>query len=445
MVGLCVVGAALLNAFWFLPQILLRTNPVVELGAAYTSVGSVRFFSFADFSHALSLLQPNWPENVFGKSGFLQPEFLVIPLVAFGSLLFINSSKFKTSVIYFSLLALIGTFFSKGAHEPFGGIYLWLFKYVPGFVMFRDPTKWYLLTVVSYSMLIPFTLGEIRKRLVFPRVSKTLTYSGPCVVFILFWIVLHRKAFSGMLPGTFVNRLLPAVYESYKTFISNQPGYFRTLWVPRQSRFTFAQPYKPAMEAEPLFEATNAAILFDQLQHNDTQERLAELGVRYVVVPFDALGELFTSDRTYDDSKKLSYEKVLDSIPWLWKIRDGELAIYETPSYRDLFWTDKGSVSYKAVRYDTYEISFPDKGERRVFFSQNYHPGWFAKGPAGNSYTVHKTKFGLMEFDVPDGVSQVTLSFGPQRYVWWGGVMTIVTLLICIVVLVLPQKLYYNR
>ena len=37
--------------------------------------------------HALSLLHPNWPENLFGKVYFLQPEFLILPILAFSAFL----------------------------------------------------------------------------------------------------------------------------------------------------------------------------------------------------------------------------------------------------------------------------------------------------------------------------------------------------------------------
>ena len=85
--------AVLLNLYWVLPLLMLKENTLDALGSAYTTVGALRFFSFADFSHSLSLLHPNWPENLFGKTYFLQPEFLLLPMLAFSSLLFVKSLK----------------------------------------------------------------------------------------------------------------------------------------------------------------------------------------------------------------------------------------------------------------------------------------------------------------------------------------------------------------
>ncbi|HLD24869.1 MAG TPA: hypothetical protein VJB96_03025, partial [Patescibacteria group bacterium] len=391
-VGISVGVALLLNAFWLLPQVLLKTNPVAELGAAYTSAESVKFFSFADFSHALSLLHPNWPENIFGKTYFLQPEFLVIALFAFAAFLWKSDVKIRL----FGILALVGVFFAKGAHEPFGFIYLWLFEHVPGFVMFRDPTKWLLLVILSYSILIPFTLEKAKK-------YGTIV----SVAFVLFWIALHRQAFLGQLPGTFVQRTVPPVYESYKTFIAYQPGFFRTLWVPRQSRFTFATATLPALEAEPLFGATDSATLALALSNPKTQSQLEEYGVAYVIVPFDALGELFVMDRQYDERKRLSYKNVLDAVPWLTKIRDDELAMYKTRRHNDLFWSDGGEVQYESKNGSEYVVRPPGQSQL-LYFSQRFHPRWRMLTDKGE--IILPREYGnLMVFRVPEDTPVVTI------------------------------------
>ncbi|MEK9184848.1 MAG: hypothetical protein AAB866_01630, partial [Patescibacteria group bacterium] len=50
---------------------------------------------------------------------------------------------------------------AKQPFPPFGQINVWLFQHFPGMIMFRDPTKWYVLTAVSYAILIPFSLLKI--------------------------------------------------------------------------------------------------------------------------------------------------------------------------------------------------------------------------------------------------------------------------------------------
>ena len=151
-----------LHAFWLLPTLVTHGSAISEFGAIYTSSNSIAFFSFAKFEDAFGLLHPNWPENIFGLTHFMRPEFLLLPFLAFSSLLFVaKENKKNTYVLFFALLALLGAFLAKGVNDPFGGVYLWFFDHVPGFIMFRDPTKWYLLIVLSYSVLIPYTVGKV--------------------------------------------------------------------------------------------------------------------------------------------------------------------------------------------------------------------------------------------------------------------------------------------
>ncbi len=169
-----------LHAFWILPLLFSRGSAMSQFGEVYTGVGAVKFFSFAFFENALGLLHPNWPENIFGKVNFMRPEFLVYPLLAFGSLLFLKpydslrllrEKKERIYILCFVLVGLMGVFLAKGANDPFGGLYLWMFDHVPGFIMFRDPTKWYMLVAVSYIVLIPYSLNRIYE-IIKVRVSK---------------------------------------------------------------------------------------------------------------------------------------------------------------------------------------------------------------------------------------------------------------------------------
>jgi len=158
---LLVVG---FHSFWLLPTFLIK-GAILPRG--HGNVGWVGFFSFADFSDTLGLLHPNWPENIFGKTYLMRPEFLIFPILAFGSLLFLNKKKSKNSqlenlkICNFALLALLGAFLAKGTNPPFGQVYAWLFEKIPGMRLFRDPTKFYIMVSLAYSNLIAYSLGKI--------------------------------------------------------------------------------------------------------------------------------------------------------------------------------------------------------------------------------------------------------------------------------------------
>lgn len=426
----------LLNFYWVLPLLILKENTFDSLGSAYTTVGALRFFSFADFSHALSLLHPNWPENLFGKTYFLQPEFLFLPILAFTSLLFINMHKNnqeKKLVYGFITLGLVGAFLSKGANEPFGFLYVWLFEHVPGFVMFRDPTKFYVLTMTSFAVLIPFALFSISDRM--KKYQKNFLWIIPSL-FILYWIVLIRAAVMGSLGGTFTRREVPFQYVVLKELLQKEQGFFRTLWVPRQSRFTFSSQNQLSIEAGPLLGATDAASLGSAMQNPTVRDQLDALSIRYIIVAFDPYGEIFSDDRKYSQTKRDAIENVLDTVPWLTKIQSSDIAVYKTPHSKDHFWIENGTIlNWRKISDDYYLADVLATGSAKLIFSENYHQGWRAN--IKNLFiNASKEQFGIMSFVLPEmAEGRVTIEFTPRRYYLWGRWISFGTLLVVLLYL----------
>lgn len=418
IVILAIIGvvALFLNAFWLLPLIVLRANPLQSLGGIYTSVDALHFFSFADFSHAFSLLQSNWPENLFGKTYFLRPEFLIIPLVAFSSLLFK-----KAKALFFSLMGIIGVFLAKGTHEPLGSLYAWFFVHLPGFIMFRDSSKFYVLGALSFCTLIPYALDKYR------FVGKKFIH----LLFLAIWIFTIRQAVSGQLTGTFTKREVPSEYIQLKNLLVAQPEYYRELWIPRFQRFGFASNDRMGIEAEPLFQATNAAELVASLRRSDAKQILERRSIRYIILPTDPLGDIFLSDRKYDDTLRNSYASILKEVPWLTKKQNiGGIEIYETPSHRDHFWLEpEAKISYSRIDQSSYKVALHTDVPSTLFFSETYHPGWELRD---KSLTIHaqKTNDSLNSFTMPiPGDHEFLVVFAPQMYVDYGLIISGTTLI----------------
>lgn len=427
-----LVIVLLLNAYWILPLYVLRFNPLSELGSAYTTVEALRFFSFADFSHSISLLHPNWPENVFGKTYFLQPEYLLLPFIAFSSLLIREKSKRKSDpVLYFSLLGLVGLFLSKGVNPPFGVLYAWMFEHIPGFVMFRDPTKFYVLITLSYSMLIPKTLdgiGDVMNR----RIKISWIAAVISMTFLLFWIVLIRQTITGEIRGTFSYREVHSVYRAWEDRLTRDNSYWRTLWVPRQSRFTYTSEVHPSIESEPLLSATDSSSIILAFNQPDVQEKLQALSIRYVAIAFDPYGELFVDDRKYSPQKRRGIEEALDSISWLRKVQSGHLTIYETSAYKEHFYLQdtRGVVEVTQFSPDVYHVTISAETNGTLVFSESYSPYWRMNMNQSTMRAV-RGPYGTMQFSIPKGVSRVEIEFAPRhtyataRWVTIGGIVMV--------------------
>lgn len=451
--------AVLLNAFWLFPTAATASSIVSELDAIYTSSSAVTFFSFADFSHALSLLHPNWPENVFGKTYFLQPEFLIIPLIAFASLLFIGkktinnkqntfSASCLLSIRYFTLLALLGAFLAKGANEPFGGAYLWLFDHVPGFVMFRDPTKWYVFIVISYTILVPVTMEmfiDFIKEKFADRKAMSLLGSSMRLMIVLLWLVFIRQALFGNLGGTLQIHEIPKEYIQLANVIARQPSFFRTMWVPKQPRFSPVSDLHPSFASENIIRASTAAIFTDAFDNSDTQRYLEELAVKYVVIPYDALGELFLDNRQYDRTQRLEWERLVDAIGWLKKVSSGSITVYETIKHNDHFWLTAGNISgYRMLSPDRYEITLATKNPAILYFSEGYHPGWRVSLENQIIFSS-RTVSHLNSFIIPAGfIGNIQVFFYPEVYAKWGRIVSIVTF-VGVAVFVILQSAHRRR
>lgn len=290
-----LVTALVFNLFWIVPMIRFGFE---EYGEIYRGGGSVEFFSFANFENAISLQHPNWPENIFGKVGFQRPEFMLLPILAFSSLLF---SK-KPKILFFVLLGLVGSFLAKGANEPFGGLYLWLFKHVPGFIMFRDPTKWYMLVALSFSVLIPYALNHF-------KIKWTLW------LFLVYWVLLLRPVWFGQLGGTFRPSSLPKEYIELKNFINDQDDYFQTLWIPKIQRFGFVSRNHPTIESSSSADLSKSLLV---------KER-----VKYIIVPYDNRKELFIEDHKYSPALRVELITELNKISWLEHKRMGNIDIFK--------------------------------------------------------------------------------------------------------------------
>lgn len=297
--------AIVINLYWIIP--LLSGN----LPREYQGLGSkegFEFLSFADFSNAISLLHPNWPENIFGKTYFLQPEFLLLPILAYsGLLLFISNIRnriSKRTILFFTILGLVGAFLAKGANEPFGFLNQWMFEYVPGMSMFRDPSKFYILIVLSYSVLIPFSISNFKLKI----------HNVFLIFTILYLVFLIRPAIFGQLTGTFKTYQIPQEYIALKEFLKRDQSFSPVLWIPQRQRFGFYSKNHPAFESS---DGNLTAILQQQK-------------FKYVIVPFDSQKELFIKNRKYDERLYKKTIEELEETPWISRKRTfGDIVVFE--------------------------------------------------------------------------------------------------------------------
>jgi hypothetical protein len=318
-----------MHAFWFIPMALVHSD-VKVFTEEFVSVGMVRFLSVADLPHALSFLHPNWPENLFGKVYFLQPEFLLIPFLAFVSLLYLRKmpEEKKQYLMFFVLLVLLGAFFAKGTNGPFGSIYEWCFLHIPGFIMFRDSTKFYLFIALGYSVLIPFSCQQLAQHIHNKGVKIFLLG-----LFLCFWLFTIRPLFLGELSGNFRPQIMPEDYVKLKDALIHDPEPSRTLWLPTIEKFIYASDIHPVVSGNTLFKNASFSGVISVIQGSEFTSALELSGVKRVVVPIDMDQRIFLTDYAFDSSLR---EQLIVAMTRSGLQRDKsfkELAVFVNPNF----------------------------------------------------------------------------------------------------------------
>jgi hypothetical protein len=445
--SLLIILVALLHSFWILPSVFISIRGGNVASIVDTSIASLEFFSFAKFENSLSLLHPNWPENIFGKVAFMKPEFLIIPILAFGSLLFIRNSKFKIknntaieqykngTILFFALVGLAGAFLAKGIQEPFGFIFNFLYSNIPGFNLFRDPVKFYIFIALAYSMLIPYTLRSFGK-------FKNFAF----MLFILFWVYLNLPFILEPNVGVFKQRTIPQDYIELKEFLVSKPEFFRTLWIPSVQRFAFVSDNRPAIGREEILKGDYEEQI-KQLKKQGTGELLRNLSVKYVIVPYDSEGEIFLSDRKYDEDKYKDAVEKIREITWLKERPDfGKIAVFEVDNPRGRFFSPSASVrvSYQMIKPTEYKVRVENAKEGDILvFAEGFDAEWKAReNNVDNEISSTKYYNLINSFRLPKaGSYNLEVYYEPQKWVERGLIVSAVTLLGMIFILYrLKQK-----
>jgi hypothetical protein len=440
-----LVLAVLFHMFWILPLLLHQGGGIsIELGTLKT----FSFFSFADFPHTFSLLHPNWPENIFGKTYFLREEYLILPIIAFSSLLFVakkNNSE-NRAILFFSLLSIIGAFLAKGDNPPFEQINRFLFTDFPGMQMFRDSTKWYTLTALAYSMLVPFALFYIQKwlssKVTIRLRNLILVFTYVCIVgYSIFLLIPLFTASHSILKI----RNVPVEYRQLKDFLYNQHTFFRTLWVPQVQRYGFLSYEHPALSAPEFFETDKRPEVLKKLTDPNTPKALREASVKYIILPLDSEKEIFVSGPNYSEKQYKDLYHSIQKLTWLREISSVKgIHIFEINDYQEHFWIKNTGkkVTYKRTSPTDFKVNVSNvkKGDLLVF-SEGFDNGWKAR--VDNNQVTSKTfSKRLNSFVLPqDGNYTLDVYFEPQKWVKIGMVISTASLIfICAVLVGIKMK-----
>lgn len=282
----------LLHNYWIVPSYTIKYFDV------QTMFAEGPWISWMNMSHSTFFYHPFWTE---GKPTYFiinQPKLymLFLPLLAFISI-FLTRKENKKFVMFLYIIALTGIFLVKQETDPFGSIYTWLFDNFPGFNMFREASKFYILIAFSYSLMLGFSIKEIGDRLKYRQKQKIVRNIFLISTFLLI-IYMAKPAFTKEIGGTYITADIPEEYVQLNNFIeNNRSGFFRTYWYPTYQYFGYRSYDHPAISHIDLFlegKLKNVFYLRNFVELPDLLNNFIDAtSVRYIIVPHDSENEIY--------------------------------------------------------------------------------------------------------------------------------------------------------
>jgi hypothetical protein len=212
-----------LNAYWIVPQIRLVADSYTGAVSARGGVEGLISWEREVSKHASILnivrLQgfPDWygnPEHPYANMYIENPllgylSFVPLGIIVIGGGLFglRGTSTHLRLLVFLLLLGLVGLFFTAGSHPPFGAVYVYLMRHVPGFAIFRS--SFYKFAPTVYLPIIIFSsyyLSEFLHRI---KVKRYI-YTALLFVIPLGMVSYHFPYFTGnffFLKGGFSTRV----------------------------------------------------------------------------------------------------------------------------------------------------------------------------------------------------------------------------------------------
>ena len=475
-----------LNLFWLMPIILggliRNISTITDRGLFGTEL--------LDLSHAITLFNWLWtggyPNKTFVSQSIIW-YFWIIPFIVF--FVFVNSKKFfseidKEFILFFSIISLVGIFLTKETGYPFPHFYDFLYAHFPGFNLFREASKFYLIISIGYLGLISYSLLSLKK-----------LYKQRKIYFIATFIVLTlsfiniKPLVTGEIGGLFVPRQMPKDYLILKNRILKDNQYFRTLWIPRASKWGFIDNSNPRISMADILYFPWEKITRNNFSANKYTEgkmmikilngkygkNLIDLSsVKYIIVPNR---DIANDDDfiVYYGEPRSYYVNELNKMKFLQKIDIGtkEVTVYVNNNYRPHIYLTKNIDTIKKNQdLQIVEFRFKNPTEYKVQiknlkdpvylnFSESYNNGW--KLRVGD-FTWHSS-FRKENYYIPDeyhfqndaGLNSfyinpslickdflcrknsdgsydinITLFFSPQSYFYLGSLLTILTLFLVV-------------
>ena len=477
----------LLSSFWILPTIQSKS-----IKQDITQIANRGLFgnSFFSITQSLTLHDYGWTgdePNIFFKKQPIQSYLWIIPIITVMFLLFKRKDEKYKLYLFFVIISIIGIFLTKQSGEPFSQAYKLLYLHFPGFNLFREASKFEIITAFGYLGIMGLTLNIAYKK------HRKRFFYILCILILIPSIYNLKPLVTKDIGSMFVNRIIPGNYQAYNKYILTQNhSFFRTMWIPTYHRFGIYTNTIPIVSAARMDSSNWKNLLLSNssikklnynkqipeiLLQNYSKRLISLTSIKYIIIPpksKENSTDIFIwygNNRTFfvNKIKNVSYLKQIN-------IGTGNLLVFENPDYLPHIYLTKEKESiyqnipyknttYKIINPTEYKITLKNLSKTtNLNFGDSYDSSWklrlgkfnwfnsiisknysypdqyhYKNEATLNSWTIDpnyiKQNYPKSDYTVNPDESiniEMTLYFKPQSYFYLGLIISLTTFTLCI-------------
>ena len=284
----------LLNIYWILPVVFSNTGEAIAKTANRGLFGNPLFSKWNAITTSESAWTGGYPDNFFDPQD-IKPYLYIIPLIV-GALICITiwQKKITRLFVFFTLLSLVGIVLTKQSDTPFPDLYAWLYFHLPGFNLFREASKFYLLICFGYAGIIALGLHNISQIELknFRFATKGLSY----IVMILILIVSilnNIPVITGSIGGLYTSRPVIGDYTILNKKLASESEFSRVWWLPSYTSYGYFSDIHPSISTASILEKYNIEnrefieSVKELVKEQTLPQFLRDTAIKYIVVPVE--------------------------------------------------------------------------------------------------------------------------------------------------------------
>jgi hypothetical protein len=398
LILLSIISSIILHSFWMLP---------FAFGSIYSDIISNAspslFYSFYSILDIFTLRSYQWSTGLVYEPFIIQPidyHKFIIPIITIIGLISLSHSKKILKELKASLLLslVIFLFLSKQANIPFDHIYEFFFKNFPLFNLYRESSKFIIISSLTISLFFGLGVIYVYRKLAF---LKTLVAKF-FITFVFIFIMSNTLHFitqqiGGMTKGV----TIPKEDQYLKEYMINQNYFFRTLWYPFKPRFTYSSNLHPFILPSNLkFDIKNT----DSVTLNNYFDYLS---IKYIIVPPKRIEKVLYGRNNVETKiegfryygSREDFISDISKLSFMNKIKDiGGYTIFVNNNFFPNIYSSSSKLSlsnnvaieplkYFAKTSTSYQIKLKNiKNNTYIHFSDNYSSNWTIIAESSNAF-----------------------------------------------------------